>query len=140
MLNLQPLLRCYRNATSIIFYIIIHSCNHWVNFAPDPTHPLPPGALSARADHAWHLIPSALRYDEVDNIRPLTERLFKATKAAGLEVELLIMDDESKGTARTEAIVGELASEGHEVRIHVRRKGQGRGLSSAVLLGFSMAK
>jgi dolichol-phosphate mannosyltransferase len=46
-----------------------------------------------------------LRYDEVDNIRPLTERLFKATKSAGLEVELLIMDDESKGTAQTEAIV-----------------------------------
>jgi len=27
-----------------------------------------------------------------------------------------------------------------KVRIHVRRKGQGRGLSSAVLLGFQMAK
>lgn len=45
------------------------------------------------------------------NIRPLTERLFKATKAAGLTVELLIMDDESKGTAETERIVKELAGE-----------------------------
>lgn len=30
--------------------------------------------------------------------------------------------------------------QGHAVRIHVRRKGEGRGLSSAVLLGFKMAK
>ena len=76
----------------------------------------------------------------MDNIRPLTERLFRATKAAGLTVELLVMDDESKGTAATEAIVKALQAEGHAVHIHVRRKGEGRGLSSAVLLGFSMAK
>jgi dolichol-phosphate mannosyltransferase len=79
-------------------------------------------------------------YNEVDNIRPLCERLFKACKAAGLEVDLLVMDDESKGTPRTEEIVKELQKEGFAIKIHVRRKGEGRGLSSAVLLGFEKAK
>ena len=79
-------------------------------------------------------------YNEVDNIRPLTERLFKATKERGLTVDLLIMDDESVGTAKTEAIVKELQNEKYPIRIHVRRKGEGRGLSSAVLLGFQKAK
>ena len=50
------------------------------------------------------------------------------------------MDDESKGTPQTEKIVAELQKEGYEVKIHVRRKGEGRGLSSAVLLGFEKAK
>ena len=44
-------------------------------------------------------------YNETDNIRPLTERLFRATRAAKLETELLVMDDESEGTAETERIV-----------------------------------
>jgi len=79
-------------------------------------------------------------YDEVDNIRPLTERLFAATKKAALTADLLIMDDESKGTPQTEKIVAELQKEGYAVKIHVRRKGEGRGLSSAVLLGFEKAK
>ena len=38
-------------------------------------------------------------YNETDNNRPLTERLFRATRAAKLETELLVMDDESDGTA-----------------------------------------
>ena len=78
-------------------------------------------------------------YNEVGNIRPLTERLFKATRAAGLAVDLLVMDDESEGTAATETIVAALAAEGYPVRIHVRRRGEGKGLSSAVLLGFDKA-
>lgn len=79
-------------------------------------------------------------YDEVDNIRPLCERLFAATNEAGLTADLLIMDDESKGTAETEKIVAALKAEGFPIRIYVRRKGEGRGLSSAVLLGFVKAR
>lgn len=79
-------------------------------------------------------------YNEVENIRPLCERLFKAVQAAGLETELLFVDDESVGSDETEKIVKQLASEGHPVRIHCRKKTEGRGLSSAVLLGFDAAK
>ena len=32
-------------------------------------------------------------YDETDNLRPLTERLFKAARAAGLDCDLLFADD-----------------------------------------------
>mmetsp|Transcript_83845 Transcript_83845/g.175404 ORF Transcript_83845/g.175404 Transcript_83845/m.175404 type:complete len:290 (+) Transcript_83845:140-1009(+) len=79
-------------------------------------------------------------YNETDNIRPLTERLFKAAKGAGLTVDLLFVDDESAGSEETEKIVKKLAEEGHPVRIHCRKKVEGRGLSSAVLLGFDKAK
>lgn len=79
-------------------------------------------------------------YNEVENIRPLTERLFKACKEAGLVVDLLFMDDESTGTPKTEEHVAGLQKEGYAVRIIVRRKGEGRGLSSAVLKGFDNAK
>jgi dolichol-phosphate mannosyltransferase len=72
-------------------------------------------------------------YNEVDNSRPLTERLFKATKDAGLTIEMLVVDDESKGSDETARIVGELAKEGHAVRIHSRKRREGRGLSSAVI-------
>lgn len=79
-------------------------------------------------------------YNETPNIRPLCERLFKATKKAGLVTELLFMDDDSgKGSVDTEAVVKALKDEGYPVRIHVRRKGEGRGLSSAVMLGITMA-
>lgn len=79
-------------------------------------------------------------YNETENIRPLCERLFKATAVAGIVAELFIVDDESSGSAATEKIVKELQSEGHPVRIHCRKKSEGRGLSSAVLLGFEKAK
>ena len=80
-------------------------------------------------------------YNETDNIRPLCERLFKACKAGGIaNVELLIMDDESVGSAKTEKIVNELAKEKFTIKIHMRKKEEGRGLSSAVLLGFRQAK
>ncbi|GAB5367347.1 hypothetical protein AAMO2058_001222500 [Amorphochlora amoebiformis] len=78
-------------------------------------------------------------YDEYENIEELCTRLFKATAKAGLEAELLILDDESKGTEATIGIVDDLKSR-YPVRIHVRDKSVGRGLSSAVLLGFSKAK
>ena len=80
-------------------------------------------------------------YAEQDNIRPLTERLFKATKKEDLVVDLLFMDDDSgEGTRLSEEIVRELQDEGYPVRIYVRRKGEGKGLSSAVALGFEKAK
>eukprot|EP01047_Picozoa_sp_COSAG01_P059977 COSAG01_NODE_7283_length_3272_cov_7.619288_1_plen_228_part_00 len=79
-------------------------------------------------------------YHEEENIRPLCERLFKALKAEGITGELLVMDDESAGSEKTKEICAELAKEGYSVRIHARTKKEGRGLSSAVLLGFDMAK
>jgi len=79
-------------------------------------------------------------YNETENIRPLCERLFKAVKAAGIETELFFVDDESVGSDATEGIVKDLQKEGHNVRIHCRKKKEGRGLSSAVLLGFDTAK
>lgn len=79
-------------------------------------------------------------YNETENIRPLCERLFKAVKEAGITTELIIVDDESSGSEETEQIAKDLAKEGYNVRIHCRKKTEGRGLSSAVLLGFNMAK
>lgn len=79
-------------------------------------------------------------YNEVENIRPLCERLFKATKAAGLVAEMIIVDDESKGSEETARIAGDLGKEGYEVRIHQRKRSEGRGLSSAVLLGFRLSR
>lgn len=78
-------------------------------------------------------------YNETENIRPLCERLFVSLKGAGITGELLFMDDESPGSDETVKIVEELKKEGHPVRIHARKKSEGRGLSSAVLLGFKMA-
>lgn len=68
-------------------------------------------------------------YDEVGNLRELTRRLFEASKAAKLDVELLFAEDESKTTAESVAIVEELSKEGFAVRMHVRRAAEGRGLS-----------
>jgi dolichol-phosphate mannosyltransferase len=59
---------------------------------------------------------------------------------ADLAVELFYVDDESEGTKKTLEIVKELEKEGYPVRIHSRKKTEGRGLSSAVLLGFNKAK
>lgn len=87
-----------------------------------------------------HLSVIVPTYNETDNIRPLCERLFKALDGSGIEAELLFVDDESEGSAATENIVSKLASEGHPVRIRCRKKTEGRGLSSAVLLGFDSAK
>ena len=79
-------------------------------------------------------------YEEQSNIEPLTKRLFAAAKKKDIEVDLLFVDDDSgKGTEESEKIVKRLQKE-YPVRIHVRRKGEGRGLSSAVVLGFQKAK
>lgn len=78
-------------------------------------------------------------YNETLNLRPLTERLFKATRAAALDVDLLFADDESVGSVESAAIVAALRGEGYAVRLETRPRSAGRGLSSAVLLGFSRA-
>lgn len=94
--------------------------------------------MPARKKQLSVIVPT---YAEQDNIRPLTERLFKATKKEGLIVDLLFMDDDSgEGTRLSEEIVKELQGEDYPVRIYVRRKGEGKGLSSAVALGFEKAK
>jgi dolichol-phosphate mannosyltransferase len=81
-------------------------------------------------------------FNEALNIRPLCERLFKALRSAAgnMSTELLIVDDESGGSKETVHIVKQLEQEGYPVRIHTRSKEQGRGLSSAVLLGFQQAR
>lgn len=80
-------------------------------------------------------------YAEQDNVRELTTRLVKACEAAGITLDCLFVDDESSGSAETARIVGELRGEyGDMVRIHCRKKVEGRGLASAVVLGFKKAK
>ena len=79
-------------------------------------------------------------YDEADNIRPLALRLCKAAQQANLTLELIIADDESPGSQRTKQICKQLQQEGHEVKLMARTAQMGRGLSSAVLLGFRAAK
>lgn len=81
-------------------------------------------------------------YNETLNVRPLCERLFAALRKANpdLQAELLFVDDESEGSKKTVEIVKALAKEGFPVDIHCRKRHEGRGLSSAVLLGFGKAK
>lgn len=79
-------------------------------------------------------------YNEYENIRELCERVFAATKKAKIDAELVVVDDESKGTPETERIVKALQKEEYRIRLIGRTRAQGRGLSSAVLLGFKSAK
>ena len=74
-------------------------------------------------------------YREAENIKPLAERLFSALHAAGVEAELIIVDDDSRDG--TEEAV-EALRDRYAVRLIVRR-GE-RGLSSAVLAGFREAE
>jgi dolichol-phosphate mannosyltransferase len=93
--------------------------------------------MPAQAADSHELSVVVPAYDEAPNIAPLTRRLFAATRKAGLSVELLIADDESPGSAETARQVVALAAEGFAVRLQSRKRSEGRGLSSAVLLGFA---
>lgn len=70
-------------------------------------------------------------YCEADNLRPLCERIFATTRAAGMDVELLIVDDASPDA--TADVVAELARK-YTIRLITRTNE--RGLSSAVVRGF----
>jgi dolichol-phosphate mannosyltransferase len=94
---------------------------------------LPPSA--AVTIHPVSVIVPTFR--EEKNIEPLTRRLFAATRAASIPIELVFIDDDSgQGTVETVGIVAKLHKEGFDVRVRVRRPSEGRGLSSAVLLGL----
>ncbi len=74
-------------------------------------------------------------YREQPNIRPLAQRVFAAMSEAGIEAELIIVDDDSRdGTPET---VTELQSE-YPVRLISRS--EDRGLSRAVIAGFGEAR
>ncbi len=74
-------------------------------------------------------------FREVPNIEPLVRRTFEAVRQAGIPAEMILVDDDSRdGTVET---VGWLSSE-FPVRVEVRT--DRRGLSSAVLRGFELAR
>ena len=108
------------------------------------------GKPGARARGISVVVPT---YNEVENIEPLTRRLYKAMQAdertKPYPVELLFVDDESKGSEKSVEIAEKLQKElgnsasgpgGFSIRVHRRYKHQGRGLSSAVMLGLKSAK
>ena len=74
-------------------------------------------------------------YREAENIPALVERTSAAARAAGITIEIIIVDDDSQdGTIE---VVERLAAK-HPVRLITRT--DERGLSSAVLRGFAEAK
>jgi dolichol-phosphate mannosyltransferase len=89
--------------------------------------------LQSRDDWpAGRVLVQAATYNERDNIVPLIE----AVLAASPEVQFLIIDDDSPdGTGR---IAMEMA--GSEPRLHVLVRRGRRGLGSAILEGFRLAK
>lgn len=74
-------------------------------------------------------------YREAENLRPLVEAIHGALAPAGIEYEVLIVDDDSRDGS--EELCAELAAT-HPVRILVRR--EGRDLSAAVLCGIRAAR
>lgn len=74
-------------------------------------------------------------YREAANLRPLCERVFAAVRAAEITAEMIVVDDNSADGS--EQVVRELAGE-YDIRIHVRTAE--RGLSSAVVAGFGLAR
>ncbi|KAK4051463.1 hypothetical protein OIV83_002947 [Microbotryomycetes sp. JL201] len=76
-------------------------------------------------------------YHEQANIRPLCERVFASVQFPK-ETELVIVDDDSRDG--TEHQIDLLKQQGYNVQLLVRKRGSERGLSSAVLRGFEVAR
>lgn len=74
-------------------------------------------------------------FREAENLSPLVDRVFAATRAAGVDAEMIVVDDNSNDG--TEALVA-AKGEQYPVRVIVRTKE--RGLSSAVVRGFDEAR
>jgi len=73
-------------------------------------------------------------YDEADNLSLIVPRVHRALAAAGLQHEIIIVDDASPdGTAEVARQLGR----SFPVRVLVRQE---RGLATAVLAGFSMSE
>jgi dolichol-phosphate mannosyltransferase len=87
----------------------------------------------------WSLSVVVPTYNEAKNIKPLVKKVFGVLgtlKSAGIESELVIIDDDSPdGTAD---IARGLANEYPDLKVIVRK--DERGLSSAILKGFKVAK
>ena len=88
--------------------------------------------MNPSASAASIIVPT---YREAANVKALVERVFAAMQEAGIEAELLLVDDDSRDGTDT---VVESLQNGYPVRLIVRH-GQ-RGLSSAVLAGFQEAR
>jgi len=75
-------------------------------------------------------------YKEAQNVDTLTRRIHKTMTECNMSYEIIFVDDDSKDDI--EKIISNLSSEGLNVRL-IQRKNE-RGLSSAVLRGFSEAE
>ncbi|MEO7192891.1 MAG: polyprenol monophosphomannose synthase [Vicinamibacterales bacterium] len=73
-------------------------------------------------------------YNERDGIQELVRALFEATTAAGIELELVVVDDNSPDG--TGALADELA---RTYRMHVVHRAGKLGLGTAVVAGFAVA-
>ena len=71
-------------------------------------------------------------YKEVQNLRPLIERIADTMSPLSSQYEIIVVDDDSRDG--TEEIISELIAEGNPVKL-ITRIGE-RGLSSAVIRGF----
>ncbi len=75
-------------------------------------------------------------YQEAENLRHLIIGIAKAVSPLNRPYEVIVVDDNSQDG--TDEILGELAEDGYPVRL-ITRVGE-RGLSSAVIRGFSEAR
>jgi len=76
-------------------------------------------------------------YRESKNVEALTKRLFAACRKRNLDVELVLIDDDSgQDTIETVEIVKRLKNDGFDVKVRIRTRKEGKGLSSAVLVGL----
>jgi len=74
-------------------------------------------------------------YREQPNLRPLVQRIFGAVAPAGIEAEVIVIDDDSRDG--TEQTVQALQAD-YPVRLIVRR--EERGLATAVMAGMKAAR